>query len=116
MEDLLIKTLRLLGYPIYRQGSLAEDDIYPESFFTFWNNSNDGASFYDNEERSCIWNFDLNFYSIDSASVKTKLIEAKRLLKAQGFIVVGKGYDVASDEPTHIGRGINVRKIQTGEG
>ena len=48
MEDLLISTLENLGFPIIRQGSLAEDDEYPQSFFTFWNNSADGQGFYSN--------------------------------------------------------------------
>lgn len=111
MKDTLITTLTSLGYPIYLQGSLSEADAYPESFFTFWNNYSDGSEFYDNEEHSCIWDFDLNFYSSDPALVNTVLINAKTLLRAQGFIVTGKGYDVVSDEPTHTGRGINVVKI-----
>ena len=112
MKDLLIKTLEPLGYPIFLQGSLGEEEEYPESFFTFWNNSADGDSFYDNEENSYNWDFDLNFYSSDPALVNTKLTDAKELLKVKGFIVSGKGYDVASDEPTHTGRGINVKKIE----
>lgn len=112
MIDLLIGTLEPLGYPIIKQGSLGEDEAYPESFFTFWNNEVPGDEFYDNEEHSFIWDFDLNFYSTDPALVNTKLLEAKTLLKAQGFIVSGKGYDIASDEPTHTGRGINVLKIE----
>lgn len=112
MKDVLIQTISTLGYPIFQQGSLGEDVQYPESFFTFWNNEVPGDEFYDNTEHSYIWDFDLNFYSSDPALVNTKLLEAKALLKAQGFIVNGKGHDVASDEPTHTGRGINVRKIE----
>lgn len=112
MKDLLIQTLQPLGYKIIQQGSLNKDEAYPESFFTFWNNEVPGDEFYDNEEHSYIWNFDLNFYSSDPALVNTKLLEAKTALKAAGFIVTGKGYDVASDEPTHTGRGINVLKIE----
>lgn len=112
MKDLLIKTLEPLGYPIFQQGSLSEDEPYPESFFTFWNNETNGDEFYDNEEHSYIWDFDLNFYSSDPELVNTKLLEGKALLKKAGFTVTGKGYDVASDEPTHTGRGINILKIE----
>lgn len=112
MKDLLIETLESFGYPIFQQGSLNKDDPYPESFFTFWNNDSYDDEFYDNKEHETIWNFDLNFYSTDPALVNTKLIEAKTKLKQKGFIVSGKGYDVASDEPTHTGRGINVLKIE----
>lgn len=113
MEDLLIKTLESFGYPILRQGSLSESDAYPEHFFTFWNNTADGDGFYDNTETRTIWDFDLNFYSIDPALTYSKLLEAKIKLKEAGFIVTGKGYDVPSDEPTHTGRGINVLYLET---
>lgn len=112
MKDLLIATLEPLGYPIKQQGSLGKDEDYPESFFTFWNNSVDGDTFYDNKENTYAWDFDLNFYTSDPSIVNTKLLEAKELLKANRFIVSGKGYDVASDTPTHTGRGINVLKIE----
>lgn len=112
MKDLLITTLTTLGYPIFQQGSLAQDEPYPESFFTFWNNYSKSDAFYDDSEKRYIWDFDLYFYSSDPALVNTKLVEAKTILKAAGFIAKGKGYDVGSDEPTHTGRGINVLKIE----
>lgn len=110
MKDLLIKTLETFGYPVILQGSLSEDETYPDSFFTFWNNDSYDGSHYDNDAINCIWDFDVNFYSTDPALVNTKLLEAKTKLKQKGFIVPGKGHDVASDEPSHIGRGINVLK------
>lgn len=112
MKDLLIQTLQPLGYPVLLQGSLGADEPYPDSFFTFWNNDAEGAEFYDNEEHAYVWDFDLNFYSTDPTLVNTKLVEAKALLKAQGFVVRGKGHDVYSDEPTHTGRGVNVLKTE----
>ncbi|MFR7662245.1 MAG: hypothetical protein ACLUZ0_04030 [Coprococcus sp.] len=38
MEDQLIQLLETFEYPVIRQGSLPEDEVYPDSFFTFWNN------------------------------------------------------------------------------
>ena len=108
MEDLLISTLEALGYPVRLQGSLLPDEAYPDSFFTFWNDSADGSGFYSNDETAIIWAYSLNFYSNDPLLVSSKLLEAKKLLKNVGFIVSGAGYDVPSDEPTHTGRGITV--------
>lgn len=108
MVDLLINTLETLGYPVKLQGSILPDEPYPDSFFTFWNDSADGESFYSNTEGAITWSYSVNFYSVDPVAVNTKLLEAKQLLKSAGFIVTGAGYDVASDEPTHTGRGITV--------
>lgn len=106
MVDNLISTLSTLGYPVFLQGSLLETEAYPDNFFTFWNNSADGTSYYSNDEGAIVWNYSVNFYSNNPTLVNTKLLEAKSLLKAQGWVVSGAGYDVISDEPTHTGRGI----------
>jgi hypothetical protein len=104
--DNLINELSKLGYPVKKQGSLLPDEAYPDHFFTYWNNSADGDSYYCNDESAVIWNYSINFYSVDELLVDSKLLEAKKLLKDAGFVVTGAGYDVASDEVTHSGRGI----------
>lgn len=108
MEDLLINTLRALGYPVKLQGSILPHESYPDNFFTYWNDSADGDSFYSNNEGAILWSYSLNFYSTDPLLVNSKLLEAKALLKSAGWVVSGAGYDVASDEPTHTGRGISL--------
>lgn len=112
VKQLLIDTLEPFGYEIILQGSLSDNEAYPDNFFTFFNNESSSDSFYDNKETRTIWDFDLNFYSNDPETVNTTLIEAKTLLKNVGFIIDGKGYDVLSDEPTHTGRGINVIYVE----
>lgn len=114
MEDLLINTLEALGYPVKLQGSLLPDEPYPDHFFTYWNDSADGTGFYSNTEGAVVWTYSLNFYSIDPVLVNNmfKVLKdtptAKSLLKNAGFTVSGAGYDVASDETTHTGRGISL--------
>ena len=108
MDKLLIETLKPLGYPVKLQGSLSPKDHYPKHFFTYWNDSADGSSFYSNEEGALVWAYSLNFYSIDPLLVNSMLLTAKTLLKEAGFIVHGAGYSVASDEQSHTGRGITV--------
>ena len=111
MKNLLIETIENLGYPVFQQGALGENEEYPDTFFTFWNNSSNDRSHYDNEAVNYVWDFDLNIYSIDPSLVNSLLLEAKEKLIKEGFIVNGKGYDVASDESTHTGRGINIKII-----
>lgn len=108
MEDELIKILEIFGYPVIRQGSLAPDEVYPESFFTFWNNDSPDHAYYDDNEYGTDWDFDVNFYSTDPQKTYNVLADARVKLKQNKWIVPGKGYDVASDEVTHIGRGMRV--------
>lgn len=108
MEDLLIKALEGLGYPVILQGSMQPEARYPDHFFTYWNDSADGSSFFDNTEGAIVWAYSLNFYSVSPLLVNSTLMTAKVLLKEEGFNVTGAGYDVMSDEPTHTGRGITV--------
>ena len=48
MDKLLIDTLKPLGYPVKLQGSLLPKECYPKHFFTYWNDSADGSSYYSN--------------------------------------------------------------------
>lgn len=106
MEDLLIELLESFGYPVILQGSMNPEDSYPDHFFTFWNSSTYNNSHYDNEEIQYVYEYDVNFYSVNAEMVYSVLREAKKLLKSNGFISSGDGHSVASDEPTHDGRGM----------
>lgn len=108
MEDLLVSTLSEFGYPVKLQGSLGEDEEYPEHFFTYWENEGEEKAHYDNTAGADAYDYDVNFYSIDAEAAYTKLREAKKKLVEYGFIVPGNGHSVGSDEPTHTGRGIHV--------
>lgn len=112
MVELLISVLETFGYPVRLQGSLAEDEAYPDSFFTFWNNSSEDGPHYDNGPINYVWDFDVNFYSTNPALVYGMLEAARVALKNEGFIISGKGRTVASDEITHTGRGIRALKIE----
>lgn len=112
MEDNLIQILETLGYPVIRQGSLSPDEEYPDSFFTFWNNDSPDHAHYDNAEYGTEWDFDVNFYSTDPEKTYKVLADARIKLKQNKWIIPGKGYDVASDEVTHTGRGMRAFYLQ----
>ena len=59
MEDNLIEILESFGYPVYRQGSLSDDETYPGTFFTFWNNDSPDHAHYDNFEYGTVWDFSI---------------------------------------------------------
>lgn len=112
VKQKLIDVLESFNLPVFLQGSLQDDVEYPDSFFTFWNNDTFDDDYYNNVETATVWSFDVNYYSNEPESVNAMLLQAKAALKKQGFIVGGKGYDVASDEPTHTGRGIEIEYIE----
>lgn len=113
MEDLLIETLTAFGYPVRLQGSFLENEPYPDNFFTFWERPSYGGSYYDDAERTTVYVYDVNFYSTDQVGVYETLRAAIAALKKAGFIISGDGYGVASDEPTHDGRGVKVMFLKS---
>ena len=112
MEDLLIEVLHSFGYPVIQQGSMLPDEEYPETFFTFWNNDSSDSSYYDNGPHCIIWDYDVNIYSSDPATVYDTLRKAKEKLKVHGFNCPDNGYTIGSDQKTHIGRGTHVLFVQ----
>ena len=115
MEDNLIDVLEYFSLPVIRQGSLAPDEAYPDTFFTFWNNDEEGQSFYDNETASVVYDFDVNVYSNNPQTTYDLLNNARKMLKENGWIIAERGYDVASDEITHTGRGMRVMYLKNEE-
>lgn len=100
----LVTTLEALGKEVYRQGSLTGE--YPADFYTFDNLNSTGAMHYDDGEKATVWEFYIGHYSDDPDQTEQGLIEARDALRAAGFVVEGKGFDVSSGEQTHTGRAI----------
>lgn len=111
MEDNLISLLESLGYPVMRQGSLGENQAYPDTFLTFWCNSDDGHSFYDDETVSAVSEYSVFCYSTSPSLAYSVLDSARALLKQNGWIITQRGADAASDEITHIGRQMSVQYL-----
>ena len=103
MEDALVTILEGFNYPVNRQGSMS---AYPDTFFTFWNNDSPDHSHYDNAEYGTNWDFNVYVYSVNVSVTYSLLQEIRTALTAAGWICSSKGFDVASDEATHTGRGI----------
>lgn len=108
MEDSLITLLETLEFPVIRQGSLAPDEVYPNTFFTFWNNEESEHSAYDNDTTSVDYYYDVNVYSTSADTAYSLLEQARTLLKSAGWIIATRAYDVSSDEITHVGRGMEI--------
>lgn len=108
LEDKLIELLESFSYPVIRQGSLEPEDSYPDTFITFWNNSEYGESHYDNDVLNVSYDYDVNVYSNDVNTTYSLIRQITKLLKSNDWIIYDRGHDVPSDEASHTGRGINV--------
>ena len=113
MVDALIAILSEINSNVYRQGTLNQDENYPESFFTFWNNDSPDHAYYDNVDYGTAWNYSIFFYSTDPVEVYTAIESARTALKAAGWVVPSKGFDTVSDVSTHTGRGLQIYKLET---
>lgn len=113
MEDNLIAILESFKYPVYRQGSMSADAAYPATFFTFWNNGSPNHAHYDNDEYGTEWDYNIFVYSSDPEVVYSLLEQARQALKDAGWITTSHGFDAASDEATHTGRGLEILYLQT---
>lgn len=88
---------------VYLQGTMNPDEEYPSEFVTFWTPSTDDAAHYDNKAAAVIWTFYVIYYSSDPIQVNKKPFEIAADLQAAGFVQMGRGNDILSDEPTHTG-------------
>lgn len=107
VKDELIRAVEGLGYiqgeTFMLQGTFAPDKEYPESFLTYWIDGTTTDAHYDDDVHSTAWSVSLIFYSASPVKVNTEPDRIRKHLKESGFIPIGKGQDVPSDEPTHTG-------------
>lgn len=113
MLDELLVILESFDCPVYRQGSMSNDDVYPPTFITLWNSDSPDHAHYDNADYGTAWAYTVNVYSDDPATTYTLLSSIIEALKAAGWVCNGKGYDVASDEASHTGRGVECAYLET---
>ena len=113
MTKALIDILESFKYPVFRQGSLSNEDPYPETFITFWCNASPDHSHYNNSEYGTAWDFGVYVYSAIPSTCYTLTAEIRTALKTAGWIVPSQGFDVTSDEASHIGRGLECLFLDT---
>lgn len=114
MKDLLISVLETIcPNNVFLQGTLNGDESYPESFITFWVDSTDDNSHYDNGVHSIDWSFSVIFYSSNPELIQTKAAEIRTKLIAAGFIADGRGNDMPSDQPSHTGWAMDFSYVET---
>lgn len=88
---------------VFLQGTLNEDEAFPQKFITFFVTDTNDLEFFDNAPAAAAWHFSVIFYSSNPAEVNSIPFTIAAALKQAGFIPLGKGRDVMSGKPTHTG-------------
>ncbi len=112
MDSALSTILESFKFPVYRQGSMSNDTAYPETFITFWQSDSYDHTHYNNAEYGIEWSYTVNIYSSNPDTKFSLLSEVIEALKAAGWIISGRGYDVASDEKSHSGKGFECKYLE----
>lgn len=105
----LVKKIKELGYKIILQGTMGENEKYPEDgFFTYFYDVSDEMYLDDNYSYTN-WSFDLNYYTKDmKEAFDTHDLIRNELIK-EGFTLESRPRLVPSDEPDYVGTTANVR-------
>lgn len=109
-------TLAPLGYPVYLQGSLAEDAQYPDNFITYWIPGSESESFYDNAEHRQDWEISIIFYTKDIQQIILVIPQIISALRDSKFTVYGRGNFIPSDELDTVGWTLDCRLSQYNKG
>ena len=104
MKDTLISILECFCPDnVYLQGTLNEDEDFPQKFITFFVSDTEDLEFYDNALIGEAWRFSVVFYSNNPAEVNSTPPIISAALKAAGFIPQGKGRDITSGKAGYTG-------------
>lgn len=104
MKDLLISILETFcPDDVYLQGTLNENEDFPQKFITFFTSDTEDIEHFDDVLVATAWNFSVIFYSDNPVEVNSVPFEIAAALKNAGFIQQGKGRDIASNKAGYTG-------------
>ena len=107
MKDLK-DIFELIDVPIYLQGTLAEDEKYPdETFCTYWMRSDDLEDWYVTKPRKRMIVCDINIYSDDYDVMREKILKVRDDC-IESDIITSSIHDLASDDVNYTGQGVTV--------
>lgn len=114
MIDEICTIIESFKVPYCKQGSASVWATYPETFITFWNNDSPDHAHYDDSRFGTAWDYNVYVYSSDPDITYSLLDQLREAFEEAGWICPSKGFDAASDEPSHSGRGIQIYKLEIG--
>ena len=112
MKEALLQALETIGIRIYLQGSIADNEILPSDFITFLTIDTPSVANFDNETALTAWRFQVTNYGNDPKNVASYARKTRDVLKAAGFIPIGKGRDLLSGDPNYTGWTCDYYKLE----
>lgn len=99
MENKLYEILSNLEldqeYNVILQGSLDDEEEFPNNFFTYWNWDNARDGFYDNKHTRNLMGYQIDAYSTDRQFLNEMMEKAIEALETNGFIIDDDAVDVS---------------------
>lgn len=106
----IVKDLNPLGLKVYQQGTVPKQEI-PQSYITVWNGSSIDNLNADNTTKYVEYDFTVIYYTTDLGSLYTQTEAIISLLKANGYVIDGHGFDIESGVEEYSARCVEVTKI-----
>lgn len=104
------KDLEEFGLMVRQQGSVPAD--MPESYITYWGDPSTDNLNVDNKTASVDYPFTVIFYTTDWENIYSRFDELISLLEAKGYVMDGRGFDIASGLDDYSARCIEVTKTE----
>lgn len=111
----LFKIFEELGFPFWLMHQMPDDVAYPNSFFTYLTTDAPYTEYFDNIPLFVSWTFMVGIYTDNPAIMDETIKELVKKLRAAGWTIEGPGEDVQSDEQTHIGRRLTIKKTEAAD-
>lgn len=119
MESNLVKILEGLKlsqeFDVILQGSLSEDDIEPEHYFTYWCWDNARGEIYDNQHNKNDIGYQIEAYSTDRTFLLEMVNEAIKELEKNDFIIDNDVTDSVSSDKFHTAKTFDIYFIKKKE-
>ena len=107
----IYKDLNPTGFEVYQQGTVPKQNI-PDSYITVWNDSSTDNLNVDNSTKAVEYSFTVIHYTKDLGNLYTQTEAIISLLKAKGYVIDGRGFDIESGVEDYSARCIEVTKIE----
>ena len=91
-------------YPIYKQGTMAENKPFPDDFITVFLSRSNYQDFFDNKPTANVYDVTVIFYSNNDTNLEEVPPQIIDALSDAGLTPQGDCYDTTSGEPSHDGR------------